>query len=102
VTQGTHPLTDAQYAQYPGNITFTLNGKSIYSARVTSSPSTVSFSYTPTSTGSGELTAIVSDSVLYSGSQTVAMGYNVAATPAPQQTQPDTTNTTPPTTNSGH
>jgi penicillin-binding protein 1A len=76
VTQGTHPLTDAKYAQFPGTITFTLNGQTIYSTNVSSSPSTVSFPYSPTSNGSGTLTATVTDSVLYSGSSSTNMAYN--------------------------
>jgi membrane peptidoglycan carboxypeptidase len=85
VTQGTHPLNDPQYAQYPATVTFTLGGKTIYSTKVTSSPSTVSFPYTPTSTGGGTLTVTVTDSVLYSGSQSMAFTYSVPAAPPPQQ-----------------
>ena len=29
VTQGTHPFNDARYSQFPGKITFTLNGQTI-------------------------------------------------------------------------
>jgi penicillin-binding protein 1A len=83
VTQGTHALTDPKYAQYPGNIIFKLNGATIYSARVDTSPTTISFLYTPTSNGSGSLSAIVSDSVLYSGSATTNLNYTVP-TPAAQ------------------
>lgn len=67
ITQGTHALTDPQYPDYPGTVSVTLNGRSIYSTRVKDSPSTVSFQYKPTSSGSGTLTARVTDSVLYSG-----------------------------------
>jgi penicillin-binding protein 1A len=88
VTQGTHPLNDAQYAQYPGTISFTLNGRTLYSTRLTSSPSTISFPYTPTASGGGTLTVTVTDSVLYSGSQSVAFNYTVPSAPPPEQTQP--------------
>lgn len=88
VTQGTHPLSDAQYAQYPGLITFSLNGRSIYTTRLASSPSTVSFPYTPTSSGGGTLTVTVTDSVLNSGTQSMAFNYTVPAAPPPEQTQP--------------
>jgi membrane peptidoglycan carboxypeptidase len=67
VTQGTHPLTDPQYAQFPGTITFTLNGQTINTRQVSDSPSTISFQYSPSSSGSGTLTATVTDSVLYAG-----------------------------------
>jgi hypothetical protein len=84
VTQGTHPLNDPQYAQYPGTVTFSLNGKVLKSAKVTSSPSTISFNYTPTASGSGTLTVKVTDSVLYSASQSLPFSYSVPATAPPQ------------------
>lgn len=71
VSQGTHPLDDPQYPQYPGTITFTLDGKTIHSSGVNST----SFTYTPTSSGSGTLTATVTDSVLYQGSNSVPITY---------------------------
>lgn len=73
VTQGTHALTDPTYAQFPGTITFTLGGQTIYTKNVSDSPSTISFNYKPTSTGSNTLTASVTDSVLYQGTATAAM-----------------------------
>ncbi|MDB5170977.1 MAG: hypothetical protein JWO35_671, partial [Candidatus Saccharibacteria bacterium] len=66
VTQGTHPLSDPSRPDFPGGVTFTLGGQSIHTAGVGDSPSSVSFTYTPTSTGSGPLVATVTDSVLYS------------------------------------
>ncbi len=83
VTQGTHPLTDQQYPQFPGTLTFTLNGSTIHSAQVSNSPSTVSFTYRPKSKGSGTVTATVTDSVLYSGSSSQGMGYSVPAKKKP-------------------
>jgi penicillin-binding protein 1A len=77
VTQGTHPLNDAQYAQYPGTVTFTLNGQTIHSERITNSPSTVTFTYSSPSSISGTLTVNVTDSVLYNGSQSTAFAYTV-------------------------
>jgi membrane peptidoglycan carboxypeptidase len=76
VTQGTHPLSDPQYPQFPGNVEITLNGTKIYSSDVSESPSTVSFTYKPTSTGSGTVKAIVTDSVLYQGTASSAMSYS--------------------------
>ncbi|HXE10419.1 MAG TPA: hypothetical protein VN554_03260, partial [Verrucomicrobiae bacterium] len=87
VTQGTHALTDPQYP-YKGRLVVTLGGQTIFSTNVSDSPSTVSFNYAPTSTGSGTLTATVTDSVLYTGTQSVGMAY--AQQPAP--TTPDQTN----------
>ena len=82
VTQGTHPLNDPQYAQYPGTITFTLDGQTIHSENL-SDPglNTVEFSYSPTSTGSGTITATVSDSVLYQGSDSQTINYRIPAPP---------------------
>jgi membrane peptidoglycan carboxypeptidase len=76
VTQGTHPLSDAQYPQFPGTVDITLNGQNIYTASVTDSPSTVSFNYIPTSSGSGSVKATVTDSVLYQGSSSSDMSYS--------------------------
>ncbi len=90
VTQGTHPLNDPKYAQFPGIVSFTLNGKTIKTTYVNSSPSTVSFTYHPTSNGSGALTATVTDSVLYSDSQSFAMSYRKA--PAKSEQKPSTNN----------
>lgn len=79
VTQGTHPLYDAQRSQFPGTVTFTLGGQTINSQQVKDSPSTISFTYTPTSNGSGPLTATVTDSVLYQGAETVNFGYSASS-----------------------
>jgi hypothetical protein len=76
VTQGTHPLNDPQYPQDPGTLTFTLDGHVIHTAAVSNSPSTVSFTYNPTSSGNGTLAATVTDSVLYSGSQSQGLSYS--------------------------
>lgn len=75
VTQGTHPFNDSRYSDFPGRLTFTLNGQTINTSSISSSPSTVSFNYTPTSSGSGTLTATVTDSVLYSGSDSATLNY---------------------------
>lgn len=77
VTQGTHPFNDPQYAQYPGRVVFTLNGQEIHSENVSDSPSTISFAYNPSSNGSGNVVATVTDSVLYSASDTKSMNYSV-------------------------
>lgn len=75
VTQGTHRLTDPRYPDFPGRVAFTLNGRTIHTARVNDSPSTVSFNYKPTNSGSGTLAATVTDSVLYTGSQSMAFSF---------------------------
>jgi membrane peptidoglycan carboxypeptidase len=83
VTQGTHPLSDEQYAQFPGTVSFNLGSNQIYTANVTDSPSTISFPYTPTSSGNDTLTATVTDSVLYSGTDTANLTYATAPVPPP-------------------
>lgn len=79
VTQGTHPLSDPQYPQFPGSVVITLDGTQIYSSDVSDSPSTVSFTYKPTGTGSGTVKATVTDSVLYQGTATSSMSYSAAS-----------------------
>ena len=78
VSQGTHALTDGQYPNFPGTVTFTLNGNTIHSENVSDSPSTVSFTYSPSSSGSGTVTATVTDSVLYSASDSGTLNFNSA------------------------
>ena len=89
VTQGTHALSDPQYPQDPGTLTFSLDGHVIHTAAVSNSPSTVSFTYNPTSSGNGTLTATVTDSVLYSGSQSTPFSYSASS--AISITSPTTT-----------
>ncbi len=79
VTQGTHPLSDPQYPQAPGTLTFSIDGHTIHTDAVSNSPSTVSFTYSPTSSGSGTLTASVTDSVLYTGTASQAMSFTAAS-----------------------
>jgi membrane peptidoglycan carboxypeptidase len=68
VAQGTYPLSDGSRPQFPGTVNFLVNGQVVKSASVADSPSTVSFSYMPTSSGDVAMTAQVIDSVLYSAS----------------------------------
>jgi membrane peptidoglycan carboxypeptidase len=70
VTAGTHPLSDAQYSQFPGTVNFTIAGQIVKTASVSDSPSTVSFTYMPTSSGYTTITAQVIDSVLYQATDT--------------------------------
>lgn len=100
-TQGTHPFNDPKYPNYPGTITFSLNGTPIKTVQISNSPSTVSFNYGASSTKSGTLTVTVTDSVLYSDSQSQSFSYNVPAKKATTQTKPDTNNNNPNNTNSG-
>jgi membrane peptidoglycan carboxypeptidase len=67
---GTHPLNDSNYSQYPGTVTIAVNGNTICSSSTISDGVPVQCSYSPTFTGSATITATVTDSVLYSGSDT--------------------------------
>ena len=65
-SQGSHPLNDSQYAQFPGTINFLVNGQVVKTVIFSdSSVTTQSITYTPTSSGSATITAQVIDSVLY-------------------------------------
>jgi membrane peptidoglycan carboxypeptidase len=77
VSAGTHPLNDPQYAQFPGTVTFSLNGNTIKTASVSDPSDNVTFSYD--ATASGTLTATVTDSVLYSASATADINFTAAA-----------------------
>jgi membrane peptidoglycan carboxypeptidase len=64
-SQGTHALTDPSFGQFPGTVNFTINGQVVKTANVSDSPSSVSFTYVPTTSGDVTITAQVIDSVLY-------------------------------------
>jgi hypothetical protein len=84
VTQGTHPLYDPAYAQFPGTVTISINGSVVQTFTAdssTSNPWSDSFYYKPSTDASGAtVTATVTDSVLYSGtmSKTVDMVVSTA------------------------
>ncbi|MDB5181773.1 MAG: hypothetical protein JWP13_536 [Candidatus Saccharibacteria bacterium] len=65
VAQGTHALTDGSRAQFPGTVNFLVNGQNVKTSSVGDSPSTVTFTYMPTTSGEITITAQVIDSVLY-------------------------------------
>jgi membrane peptidoglycan carboxypeptidase len=100
VTQGTHQLSDPAYPNFPGTVTFSVGGQVIKTYNVTDSPSTISFTYVPTSDGANTITAQVTDSVLYSstGTASVTSVTQTGVTP----TTPNTTTTKPKNGNSGN
>lgn len=91
VTQGTHPISSAQF---PGTVNFIVDGQAVNSVNVGASPQTVSFNYTVAVSGSKTVTAQVVDSVLYdsSDSKTVVFG----TTAPPPGNNPGNGNNTPP------
>jgi membrane peptidoglycan carboxypeptidase len=91
VSKGTHALTDPKYAQFPGTVTFTMNGKTLHSQNVSDSPSTVSFKYNPTESGSSSVVATVTDSVLYQGTDSATINFT---SPPPKTTGEVTSPTT--------
>ncbi|MDB5161416.1 MAG: hypothetical protein JWO96_796 [Candidatus Saccharibacteria bacterium] len=103
ITPGTHPFDDAQYPQFPGTLTFTVNDQVVKTIS-TASGGPYSFTYQPTSSGPATIKAQVTDSVLYGAtdSATVTMtspptgfnGNNGNATTA--STQRNTTTTSKP------
>lgn len=66
ITQGTHPISSEQF---PGAVSLKVNGQVVETRSVTASPSTVSFTYSPTSAGVVTVEAEVVDSVLYTSSE---------------------------------
>lgn len=84
VTQGTKPLSSDKF---PGTVTISINGTQVQSFTVSDSPSTVSYNYKPTSTGSVTVTAQVTDSVLYQATA-APQTLTTTATNAPGPTPP--------------
>ncbi len=84
-TQGTHPLGGSNFG---GTIDISIGGSVVKSFPVVSSPSTVTLHYVPATSGTIDVTATVTDSVLYQASQTTQM----QDTYVPQPTQPTATN----------
>lgn len=71
VEQGTHPLTDSAYPNYPGTLNLIVNGQVVQSQEVDNTGD-YQLTYTPPAgtTGDIQIQAQVTDSVLYSGSDT--------------------------------
>jgi hypothetical protein len=88
VSAGTHKLNDPQYAQYPGTVTFNVNGQDVGSKAANDPQDNVSISYTVPSTGSFTVTATVTDSVLYSATDTTTANFTLPASTTPPATTP--------------
>jgi membrane peptidoglycan carboxypeptidase len=65
---GTHPFNDPNYAQFPGTVSFTVNGQVVGTRSVSDPQDNVSMTYNVPADGSYNITATVTDSVLYSAS----------------------------------
>jgi len=77
VSQGTAALSSAQF---PGTVNLLVNGQIVDTKTVSESPSTVTFTYTPTGGGPGTVTARVIDSVLYDSSDTANVTFTGGGT----------------------
>lgn len=86
-TQGTHPLGGGNFG---GTIDVTINGSTYKTFNVSSSPATVSFYYSPTTNGTLNITATVTDSVLYQASQSAQV--QALYTPPPTTSAPSQNN----------
>jgi hypothetical protein len=69
VTAGTHPLTSDKFA---GTVNFLIDGQVVNTQNI-SSAGTVSFNYSPDSSGSKSLSVEVIDSVLYDGTDSTTI-----------------------------
>lgn len=74
VEQGTHALTDSGYPDYPGTLNLIVNGQTVQSKQLDQTGD-YSLTYTPPagSAGSIQLQAEITDSVLYSGTDTATI-----------------------------
>ncbi len=89
VSAGTHPLNDSQRSQFPGTLRITIDGQEVKSQAVNDPQDNVSFSYAPTGNTASTVVATVSDSVLYSGTDTKSVNFVIAgAAPPPTATPP--------------
>jgi hypothetical protein len=76
---GTHPFDDPQYPQFPGTVTFSVNGQAVKTIS-TASGGPYSFTYDATSTGTATVTAQITDSVLYSATDTATIAATQSGT----------------------
>ncbi|HLY65999.1 MAG TPA: hypothetical protein VKU60_10740, partial [Chloroflexota bacterium] len=72
------PLNEAAYPQYPATVTIAVNGATICTNANISSGVPVQCPYSPTFSGSGTITASVTDSVLYQGSDSATVNFTQA------------------------
>jgi len=82
VTQGTHPLSSSKF---PGTVSLTVDGKTVKTYTIPQNASGVwtsnPYTYTPAKDGSATITAQVTDSVLYQGSDSSTITNTVSTPP---------------------
>jgi membrane peptidoglycan carboxypeptidase len=81
ITQGTYPLSSGKIQ---GSAVFSINGQTINSTGLGSSPQTINFYFQPTQNGSVTLTGTVTDSALYQTTSSISFTTTYIA-PAPKQ-----------------
>lgn len=87
VSAGTHPFNDPKYTQYPGTVTFQVNGKTVGTAHVSDPQDNVSVTYKVPSTGTYTVTATVTDSVLYSATDSKTANFTGGSSQGPTNLQ---------------
>ncbi len=87
VSQGTHPISSQNF---PGVVNLYVNNQKVQSQGVSSSPTTITFTYTPTSAGAATIKAEVIDSVLYTGTNEASV--NFSSSPSVTQNNNDNSN----------
>lgn len=76
-TQGTHSFSSSQF---PGTVNLYVNGNKVQSQGISNSPSSVTFSYTPSGAGAATIRAEVIDSALYSSSSDATVTFTPSST----------------------
>ena len=80
VSAGTHPFNDPQYSQFPGTVTFSVNGQNVGSQPVNDPQDNVSMTYSIPSNGTYTVSATITDSVLYSATDSTTVNLISGAT----------------------
>ena len=78
VSQGTHPFNSDKF---PGTVELYVGGQKVQSDGVSTSPSTINFTYRPTSSGPTEVQAKVIDSVLYDATDSRTVNMTAGGSP---------------------
>lgn len=73
VSQGTHPISSDRF---PGTVNLLINGQQVEAKGASASPSTLTFTYKPSSSGMATVEAQVIDSVLYTSSQSTTVSFD--------------------------
>jgi hypothetical protein len=102
VSAGSHPLNDANYSQFPGTVTFSVNGQSIGTKHANDPQDNVSIGYTVASSGSYTVSATVTDSVLYSASDSTTATFTAPVSTPPPAVNPGNGNNNGNGNNGGH